>query len=258
MGIFSFFTKDSEDDEDELTLEESEETGRQSESAAIGELFMGMRLDVTNKDKEPLLSGKISEMSSDCLSLVRLPGDLSFKTTTMGSTVSLSGYDKKLIPICLSGTVQESTRILFKVKNLKIESHAEARDNFRLPYTAPVSLYRKEDDHFKNPEDCTLVNISTGGCCVQSEYIHMEDEILRVRVKLDEYAPLNFLGQIVRCSEHARGVFWYGILFAQLTEKEITSLNRTLYNLQMGIKETHMRTEDGDWTGLPNAGKPRR
>ena len=50
MGIFSFFTKDSEDDEDDLTLEESEETGRQSESAAIGELFMGMRLDVTNKD----------------------------------------------------------------------------------------------------------------------------------------------------------------------------------------------------------------
>ena len=42
------------------------------------------------------------------------------------------------------------------------------------------------------------------------------------------------------------------ILFAQLTEKEITTLTKTLYNLQMGIKETHMRTEEGPWTGLPN------
>ena len=77
--------------------------------------------------------------------------------------------------------------------------------------------------------------------------IHMEDEVLRIRVKLEEYAPLNFLGQIVRCVEHAPGQFWYGILFAQLTEQEITALNKTLYNLQMGIKETRVRSEEDRW-----------
>ena len=46
--------------------------------------------------------------------------------------------------------------------------------------------------------------------------------------------------------EHGRGQFWYGILFAQLTEQEITSLNKTLYNLQMGIKETRIRASDDD------------
>ena len=75
----------------------------------------------------------------------------------------------------------------------------------------------------------------------------MEEEIIRIRVKLDDYAPLTFLGQIVRCVEHAPGVFWYGVLFAQLSEQEITSLNKTLYNLQMGIKDTHMRSEEGHW-----------
>ena len=246
MGIFSFFSRE-EDDEDEYEEEQTQEAGRQPESALTGELFKGMRMDVTDKEGLPLLSGKVSEKSPDSLSLTRLPGELSFKIVTIGTTVNINGFDKKLIPISLSGTVQESSRTIFKLKNLKVESHAENRDNFRLPYTAPVSLFRKEDDHFRHPEECTLINISTGGCCVQSEYAHMEDEVLRIRVKLDDYAPQNFLGQIVRCSEHAPGQFWYGILFAQLTEQETAALNKTLYNLQMGIKDTLMRDETGYW-----------
>ena len=246
MGIFSFFSRE-EDDEDEYEEEQTQEAGRQPESALTGELFKGMRMDVTDKEGLPLLSGKVSEKSEDSLSLTRLPGELSFKIVTIGTTVNINGFDKKLIPISLSGTVQESSRTIFKLKNLKVESHAENRDNFRLPYTAPVSLFRKEDDHFRHPEECTLINISTGGCCVQSEYAHIEDEVLRIRVKLDDYAPLNFLGQIVRCSEHAPGQFWYGILFAQLTEQETAALNKTLYNLQMGIKDTLMRDETGYW-----------
>lgn len=249
MGIFSFFSREVDDDEDEEEYEETESSSdSQPESAQTGELFKGMRVDVMDKDNMPLLSGQVTEKTPDTLTLSRLPGDLSFKIVTIGSAVKINGYDKKLLPICLSGAVQESSRILFKVKNLKVESHAENRDNFRLPYTAPVSLYRQDDTHFRNPEECTLINISTGGCCVQSEYAHIEDEVLRIRIKLDDYAPLNFLGQIVRCSEHAPGAFWYGILFAQLTEQETAALSKTLYNLQMGIRAVHMRGEGGGWT----------
>lgn len=247
MGIFSFFSRDEEEEEEYEEEEKSLEAGRQPESALTGELFKGMRMDVTDKDGLPLLSGKVSEKTEDSLALTRLPGELSFKIVTIGSSVNINGFDKKLIPISLSGTVQESTRTIFRAKNLKVESHSENRDNFRLPYTAPVSLYRKDDDHYKTPEECTLINISTGGCCVQSEYAHIEEEVVRIRVKLDDYAPLNFLGQIVRCSEHAPGQFWYGILFAQLTEQETAALSKTLYNLQMGIKDTLMRDEAGYW-----------
>jgi len=255
MGIFSFFSREAEPEpevEERVEEEKKEEViervpYKQPESALTGELFKGMRMDVTDREGAPLLSGQVSEKTDDTLTLIRLPGDLSFKIATIGSTVRINGYDKKLIPISLSGTVQESTRTLFSAKNLKVESHAENRNNFRLPYTAPVSLYRKDDIHYRNAEECVLVNISTGGCCVQSEYVHIEDEVLRIRIKLDDYAPLNFLGQIVRCTEHAPGQFWYGILFAQLTEQETTSLSKTLYNLQMGIKDTLMRDETGYW-----------
>ena len=246
MVFFSFFPGE-EDDEDELMQAPAAQPARQSDSAPTGELYEGMRLDVMTKEGEPLLSGRVIGRTEDSLTLGRLPGELSFKITTLGKEVSLSGYDKKLLPICLSATVQASSRTSFLLKNLKVERHAENRETFRLPYNAPLSLYRKDDDHFKNPEDCQLINISTGGGCVQSKYIHMEEEIIRIRVKLDDYAPLTFLGQIVRCVEHAPGVFWYGVLFAQLSEQEITSLNKTLYNLQMGIKDTHMRSEEGHW-----------
>lgn len=241
MGIFSFFSRDVEEDEDELEQSQPVDSVSRPESAPTGELFDGMRIDVMTKEGDPLLSARITQRTEDTLTLSRLPGELSFKIAPLNSMVSLSGYDKKLIPISLSAVVEESTRTALKLKDLKVESHAENRETFRLPFSAPVSLYRKDDERFKNPEDCQLVNISTGGCCVQSEYIHMEDEVLRVRVKLEEYAPLNFIGQIVRCVEHAPGQFRYGILFAQLTEQEITSLNKTLYNLQMGIKETRIR-----------------
>ena len=248
MGIFSFFSRDTEEDDDELELEQPSLPGHHTDSAPTGELFEGMRVEVMTKEGSPLLSGRITERTDDTLTLSRLPGELSFKITPLNSAVNLSGYDKKLIPISLSATVEESTRTTLKLKDLKVESHIENRDTFRLPFSAPVSIYRKEDDRFRNPEECQLVNISTGGCCIQSEYIHMEDEVVRVRVKLEEYAPLNFIGQIVRCVEHAPGQFRYGILFAQLTEQEITSLNKTLYNLQMGIKETRIRSsEDKAW-----------
>lgn len=251
MGIFSFFSRDDDDDDEDLLEEEEEELeagrSRQSENAVTGELFEGMRLDATTKEGEILLSGRIVELSGDSLTLGRLPGELSFKIATLNSSVNLNGYDKKLVPISLSGTVEESTRTALKLKNLKVENHSESRDNFRLPYTAPITIYRRDDEQLRNPEHCQLVNISTGGCCIQSEYVHVEDEVIRIHMKLDDYAPLKFIGQVVRCSNQVRGVFNYGILFAQLTEQEITSLNKTLYNLQMGIRDVHMRNEDGRW-----------
>lgn len=251
MGIFSFFTRDDDDEEEELLEEEEEEqeesAPRQPDSSTPGELFDGMRLDVTSKEGDLLLTGRITQRTSDALTLGRLPGELSFKILTLNSSVKLNGYDKKLIPISLSAIVEESTRTALKVKNLKVESHEEGRDNFRLPYSTPITIYRRDDEQFSNPEQCQLVNISTGGCCIQSEYVHMEDEVIRIHMKLEDYAPMEFLGQVVRCSNQVRGLFNYGILFAQLTEPEITSLNKTLYNLQMGIKDIHIRNNEGHW-----------
>lgn len=247
MGIFSSLFSREADDTEAVAASSHEVSKSQAESAPTGELCEGMRLDVVTTEGTALLSGKITAMAPTTLTLERLPGGLAFKTCSLGATVIVNGYDKKMIPVSLRATVEESSRTIFKLKNIQIETHSENRDSFRLPVNVPVSLYRQDDEHYKNPEECLLVDISTGGACVQSEYIHTEDEVLRIRIRLDDYAPLNFLGQIVRCTEHTPGKFRYGFLFAQLTEEEITSLNKILFNLQMGVKRTHMRTEIGHW-----------
>lgn len=248
MSIFSsLFSRGTEDDYDEEIEQYSDEKSGQSGSALTGELYKGMRLEVTDADGASLVVGQITALTSSTLTLERLPGGLAFKMCSLEAAVRASGYDKKMMPVSLRAAVQESTRTVLKLKNVQVETHAENRGVFRLPISVPVSLYRMEDEHFKNPEECMLVDISTGGVCVQSEYVHDEDEVLRIRVKLDEYTPLSFVGQIVRCVEHTPGKFRYGFLFAQLTEDEITSLNRILFNLQTGNKRTHMRTEEGHW-----------
>lgn len=250
MGIFSFFSRGPEEEEEEEIdlLEAPEETEYvPGKNVSSGQVYRGMRIDVSVKGGEPVLTGQIVEFNASLMVLHRLPGELSFATVPLGSGVDLNGYDKMLVPIHYTGTVAESTRTVFKVKDLKVESHPEHRTAFRLPYSASASLYRKEDTLFSRPEECELVDISTGGCCIQTDYVHMEDEVLRIRIKIEDYAPLTFLGQIVRCMDRGQNKFRYGILFAQLTDRETDSLNKTLYNLQMGIKETHLRSEGGSW-----------
>lgn len=240
MGFFSYFFSSEDEDDEEVTPEAE---GQEEERSPTDELFDGMRLDVTDKQGEPLFSGRIAARTHDTLTLDRLPGELSFPILPINSELNINGFDRKLLPICLSAVVQQSTRILLVLKDLAIENHAENRSTFRLPYNAPVSLFRADDERLRNPEPCRLINVSTGGCCLESEYIHAENEVVRVSLELTEYAPLTYLGQITRGEERAPGIFRYGILFAQLTEQEISLLNRTMFNLQVSIKGTHQRTE---------------
>ena len=58
---------------------------------------------------------------------------------------------------------------------------------------------------------------------------------------------MNFLGQVIRVTEHSPGKFRYGLLFAQLNEDEMTTLTRTLYNIQVGNRSEWRRTEAGHW-----------
>ena len=250
MGIFSsLFSRDDEDLEEESSQTEEERPRKPSVGGMVprGQPYEGMRLDVSTEDRKPLFSGRITELSSDALTLERLPGALSFKICNLGSTVQLNGYDRRMIGVSLRGTVESSGRTMFKVKDLQTEILAEHRESFRLLVNAPASLYRQDDEHYRHPEECVLVDLSAGGACIQSEYVHVEDEVLRLRIQLAEYAPLNYMGQIIRCSEQESGQFQYGFLFAQLTEEEISTLNKMLFNLQTGNRQVHTRTEIGHW-----------
>ena len=244
MGFFSNLLGRSDDDYDYGT-----EDGAGEVTGAFPDLRNGMTLNVETPEGAEVLSGRITGYSAGdtTLTLERLPGALSFKTREMGTAVQLRGLDEKMTQFILKGSIQESTRLVCRVKDLKVKPIAENRHDFRLQMNVPAELYYRSDDARSHPEECTLVDISTGGACLESEYLHAEDEVLRLKVKLSDYAPMEFMGEIIRVVEFRPGQFRYGFLFAQLKETELTELTRTLYNIQVGNRQTWMRSEDGHW-----------
>ena len=240
MGLFSNRRGRSYDYEYETPDDESE---------YLPELHNGMTVSVESEGIE-LFSGRIAGYTpgDTVMTLERLPRALSFKILDLGASVILRGCDEEMQQFILKGAVQESTRLVCRFKDIRVKPIQESRENFRLMLHTPAELYYMSDDKRTNPEDCTLVNISTGGACLESEYLHAEDEVLRLKVKLQDYVPMEFVGEIIRVLEYEPGRFRYGFLFAQLRESERVELTRTLYNLQVGNRTTWMRTEEGYWS----------
>ena len=215
----------------------------------LSDLHNGITLTVESTEGGELFSGQLTGYADGdtALTLERLPGGLSFKVLELGATMQLRGCDEMMRQFILRGTVQESTRLVCRFKDVKLKPIQESRENFRLIIRSPAELYYMTDDSHSNPEECTLVDISVGGACLESEYIHAEDEVLRLKIKLEDYIPMEFVGEIIRVVEYEPRKFRYGFLFAQLKESERTELTRTLYNLQTGNRNIFWRSQLGTW-----------
>lgn len=215
--------------------------------APLPEFIEGMSLDIFTEDGVELLTGQVSEHSEASLTLERLPGWLSFDTCPAGSTVFVRGYNRRMQSFNLRATVVESSRIVMKVADMVVEYTPNLRKNFRLPINGTASIFREDDERFSRPEQCLLVDLSIGGACIESEYVHAEEEVVLLRFKLDDYPTMTFKGQIIRGAEHKDNRYRYGVLFAQLTREELTNLTRTLYNIQTGNRQIWDRNKIGTW-----------
>lgn len=217
-------------------------------SVKLPPMANGMILNVTVQGKA-LLSGRLTALNGTNLTIERTPGQISFATCEAGTEAVIRGFNSTgKMPFDLKCVVEESSRIVFRAKDLSIIPFDEHRASFRLSINTPVSLYYREDAHLQNPEACILVDISTGGACIESEFLHAEGEVLRLKVQLEDYAPMTFLGQIIRVTEHSPGVFQYGFLFAQLDEQESTALTKILFNVQVGNTKPWQRSyTTGEW-----------
>lgn len=252
MGFLSSLFRNSGRDEEEEDEEEEEEEEIEFEQekgpSGFPALTEGMTLSVTLQNGQPLLSGQLASFTDSSMSLERSPGQFSFATCSIGTAVYIKGYSHDADPVDLKGIVEESSRILLRINHVKVVPRDEQRANFRLPINSDVTLYYEEDEYLQNPEKCKLVNLSTGGACIQSEYIHGEGEVLRLKIQLEDYAPMTLLGEIIRVEEPSHGVFRYGFLFAKLDQNENTALTRMLFNIQVGNKKEHKRNGGrGNW-----------
>lgn len=243
MSFFSSLFRHSEEEENQTEAPAPEPSG------TLPDLYNGMALDLETPEGQYILTGRLSGygQGDTTLTLERQTGALSLPVRDVGTTVVIRGISEAMSQFFLRGTIQESNRLMCRVKDAKVKAVTEHRQDFRLQLHMPVELYQRNDDGRDNPEECTLVDISSGGACIESEYLHAQDEVLRLRVKLMDYAPMEFIGEIIRVVEYQPGKFRYGFLFAQLGQRELTELTRTLYNIQVGNRSTWMRSESGHW-----------
>lgn len=251
MGILSFLNKNQNQSQD---LEDFEDLdGMPSISRAAGrpkaelpDLHREMPVEILGEDGQVMIDGLISECGRREIAVSRRPGGLSFKLCTIGSAVVVQGRDSKLAQFYLRAVVAESSRIHIRLKDLVQEVRDDLRDAFRLAVNVPITVFYCDDEHMQLPMDCTLVDISTGGCCIASEQLYEDGEVLRFRIKLENYVPMDFVGEVIRVTERGRRDYSYGILFAQMEKGEQDSLTRTLFNLQTGDRTEHSRVQ-GHW-----------
>ena len=245
MGIFSFFNRDQDL---EAYLPTPTEPALEETNPGFPEMCREMPIEIVEKSGRVLNTGLITEHGGTELTMGRHPGGLSFKVCEPGSTVFVRGCDNKMNQFYLRATVEESSRIQMRLKDLEPEVHENHRDTFRLAVNnVPISIYYMNDERFERPEECRLVDISTGGCCFTSEYLHGEGEVLRLKVKLEDYVAMDFIGEIIRVVECGPNEFRCGVLFAQLKRDEINSLTKVLFNMQLGNRREHSRSEEGHW-----------
>lgn len=228
--------------------DEPENTGREAASD-LPELYNGMTLDLETADGVHILTGRLTGYApgDTALSLERLPGGLSFHIRDVGTSVLVRGVTESMTQFFLKGVIQESTRLICRLKGVKVKTITEMRRDFRLRMGIPVTMFYQTDTTYSHPEECTLVDISTGGCCIVSEYLHGEGEVLRLRVKLEDYVAMDFVGEVIRVVDCGKDGFRCGILFAQLKKEEVEALTKMLFNLQLGNRREHSRSETGHW-----------
>lgn len=233
MAFFSsLFSRNAEaDDGTEEELEDSDRI-----PAKYSMLSKGMPLDVSVQKGETLLTGRLTSITDSTMTLTRIPGQLSFATCAPGTVAYISGIGVDSMPVSMRGHIEESTRVTCRIKDVQLINHTENRGTFRLSVNANANIYRRDDNQLRNPEPCKLLDISVGGARIESEYIHEEGDVLRLRVRLDDYPPMTFLGEIIRTEDPVNGRFRYGFLFAQLEERQVNDLTKMLFNIQLGNK----------------------
>lgn len=240
MGVLSYLFKSSG--------APAQETDRKPDKkVTMPPLSLKLSINVFMKNGRHLFDGRIADFGDTELSIERLPGQLSLELCEPGDELRVRGLAANGKPYEMMGTVVQSSRVFCKLEKMALVLHSENRSTFRLPLDCDISLYAESDTLLEQPEVCRLVNISVGGACFQSEYVHGLGEVLRMEIRIEKYAPMVFLGQVIRADEFAPGIFRYGFLFAQLGDQETEALNKILFNLQVGNRRDWQRNDTGGW-----------
>ncbi len=192
-----------------------------------------MPVDVLADYRCVALSGKLAVCSRGLMTIERIAGEVSFPILEAGTAVLLRGYDGQLEPQMLQAVVMRSSLTECTVGSLEPVFHSNQRQSARYPLSPPANIYAIEGTPLHEPQGCRLLNISTGGACIASDFAYEMEQKLRLRVELVKGAGhTSYHCQVVRVSPQEDGSFEYGLLFEQLNKNKMYDLLRDIETIQ--------------------------
>lgn len=237
MGIQSLFkslfsSPEPEDTDTEAGITKEEDAGERT-GARFPAFNPEMPVDVLATYSSILLSGRLEAFSPEALTIERIPGEISFPVQEAGAHVLVRGYDNQMEPFTLQGIITKSSLTECVVSHLEIVPHDNMRKSVRYPLSPPANIYAMEDTLLNKPQECKLLNISTGGACISSPFAYSMGDTLRLRVELIKNAGhTSYHCLVVRVTEKPGGIYEYGLLFEQLNKTKLNELLRDIETIQ--------------------------
>ena len=235
--LFSFFSQEKEEAESQDTpaaVNPDEYTG----PATLPAFSKNVPLDLLLENNALLFSGKLTAFSQEELTLQRIPGTIDLPILEIGTRVKVRGCNEQLEPYNVRGTVSMSNMVECRIQDLELIPYDNHRNNFRQVINVPAAFYTMEDTYFNMPQECRVLDISVGGARAASSYHYAIGDVLRLRVELVKGSGyVSFTSKVVRVTPNASGGFEYGVLFAQLKQRQITDLTNDIRQIQKDLQK---------------------
>ena len=223
MGLFDLFGRKSRQD-----AEEAEKTKDTSD----GMVYSGMRVEVTTFDGQMLFIAKLRGLRGHTAEL-HLYSENTLPQEEEPFHVKIRGYnDHEKKAVYMEGFITPKPDNIWHVDELKIAKIVNDRAFFRLSTDIEATL-TTFSGHGASEQPCRLLNISIGGVCIGSEYVHHIDDRFLLNVKLlEDRAPSAMYCQILRITEKEQSKYEYGCKFLELTEADQDQIAQNIFTFQ--------------------------
>ena len=132
----------------------------------------------------------------------------------------------------MEGFITPQPKHIWLVSHLYVARVGNDRAFFRLDTDLEASISKFSG---RNAGDfpCRLRNISVGGACIGSEYVHHKGDKFLLKVKLLEDRPASAMFcQVLRVIERGESNYEYGCQFLELTEEDEGKITQNIFAAQ--------------------------
>ena len=185
MGLFSFLKPKGSNSPETAPVSESKPFESKGVNT-IPTLNPDMPITVFHPDNlfDAMMSGRLGETSPGKLCIECTLRGRSFQVLDEGMAVVVHGYDKDTSPMVIDATVVHSNSVELVVGDCSVKSLKDNRRVPRLPIDMPGSVYLPNDKNRSKPIDCRVVDISTSGACIISEFAFCVGDMVRLHAEL--------------------------------------------------------------------------